>query len=68
MNDKAKKSKVMEKATRAKVAEPEVLCQSLMPAPLNQGKTALEASPNLNYIFFEPTRAVPDGPFVSPIV
>ena len=68
MKNKAKKSSVMEKATRVNVAAPEVLQQSYMPAPLNPGGKELRAIPNLDYIFFEPTRAVPDGPFVSPIV
>ena len=67
MKNKAKKSKVAEKATRVKVAEPEVLCQSLMPAPLHQGEAALRATANLDRIFFEPTRTTPDGPFLSPI-
>lgn len=63
-----KKNKDLDKATRVKVAAPEVLQQSYMPAPLNPGGKELRAIPNLDYIFFEPTRAVPDGPFVSPIV
>ncbi len=68
MQQKNEKKKALEKATRVKVADPEVLQQSLVPAPLNPGGKELRAIPNLDYVFFEPTRAVPDGPFVSPIV
>jgi len=68
IENEKKKNKALEKATRVKVTAPEVLEQSLVPAPFNPEGKELRAIPNLDYIFFEPTRAVPDGPFVSPIV
>jgi len=68
MKNKAKKSNVKEQATSVKITEPEVPCQSLMPAPPHQGNAALMANVNLDYILFEPTRTAPEGPFVSPIV